>query len=92
METDEQLQPKDHLSQYPDPEQSGISLPWLDRYQPGAAENISTGLHPMPQASVRYPTQSRAVLEDSDNDSDCGQSDVEAGSVKNSSNTIVDRH
>ncbi|KAF7510876.1 hypothetical protein GJ744_005706 [Endocarpon pusillum] len=29
------------LSQYPDPEQSGLSFPWLDRYRPVAAESLS---------------------------------------------------
>lgn len=35
--------PEDRVSQYPDPEQSGLSFPWLDQYQPVAADNLSVG-------------------------------------------------
>lgn len=34
-------QNQEHISQYPDPEESGLSLPWLARYQPVPAESIS---------------------------------------------------
>ena len=32
-------------SQYPDPEQSGLSFPWLHQYQPVTAESLSSRLH-----------------------------------------------
>lgn len=35
------------LSQYPDPEQSGLSFPWLDQYQPVAAESLSARPQPI---------------------------------------------
>ena len=36
-----------HVSQYPDPEQSGLSFPWLNQYQPVAADNLSARLQPI---------------------------------------------
>lgn len=38
---------QDDLSQYPDPEQSGLSFPWLDQYQPVPAEMLSASSHPL---------------------------------------------
>ena len=38
---------QDDLSQYPDPEKSGLSFPWLDQYQPVAAESLSARLQPI---------------------------------------------
>lgn len=35
------------VSQYPDPEQSGLTFPWLDQYQPVAAEQLSARLQPI---------------------------------------------
>ena len=35
------------VSQYPDPEQSGLNFPWLDQYRPVAAESLSTRLQPL---------------------------------------------
>jgi hypothetical protein len=37
----------DDSSQYPDPEHSGLSFPWLDQYQPVAADGLSTRLQPI---------------------------------------------
>lgn len=45
MDNDQGVQ--DDLSQYPDPEQSGLSFPWLDRYQPVAADSLSARLQPI---------------------------------------------
>ncbi len=39
-------QTEEHVSQYPDPEQSGLTFPWLDQYQPVAAEQLSARLQP----------------------------------------------
>lgn len=35
------------ISHYPDPEESGLNFPWLDQYQPVAAESLSTRLPPL---------------------------------------------
>lgn len=37
----------ENLSQYPDPEESGLSFPWLTHYQPVPAENLSASLEPL---------------------------------------------
>jgi hypothetical protein len=34
-------------SQYPDPEQSGLSFPWLDKYQPVPADALAARLAPI---------------------------------------------
>ena len=39
---DNHQESEQHVSQYPDPEQSGLNFPWLDQYQPVAAEHLST--------------------------------------------------
>lgn len=38
---------QEYFSQYPDPEQSGLSFPWLDQYQPVAAERFSARQQPI---------------------------------------------
>jgi hypothetical protein len=38
---------QDDVSQYPDPEQSGLSFPWLDQYQPVPAEMLSASPWPL---------------------------------------------
>lgn len=45
MDTHQESQ--EQVSQYPDPEQSGLSFPWLDQYQPMAAEHLATRLQPI---------------------------------------------
>lgn len=42
---DTQQDSQHDVSQYPDPEQSGLSFPWLDQYRPVAAENLSRRLY-----------------------------------------------
>lgn len=38
---------QEHISQYPDPEESGLSFPWLAHYQPVAVESISARHEPI---------------------------------------------
>jgi hypothetical protein len=38
---------QDGESQYPDPEQNGLSFPWLDQYQPVPAEMLSSTPQPL---------------------------------------------
>jgi hypothetical protein len=40
------------VSQYPDPEQSGLSFPWLDQYQPVPAEILSVSSRPLTHEGV----------------------------------------
>ena len=42
---DHQTQAQD--SQYPDPEESGLSFPWLDQYQPVDAAELTSRLQPI---------------------------------------------
>ncbi len=43
----DQWESQEQVPQYPDPEQSGLSFPWLDRYEPVAAERLSTRPQPI---------------------------------------------
>lgn len=36
---------EEHVSQYPDPEHSGLSFPWLDQYQPVAEDDLCGRAH-----------------------------------------------
>lgn len=58
MDNDQGIQ--EDLSQYPDPEQSGLSFPWLDQYQPVAADSLSA--RPQPIVHVGFvPEQDEDV-------------------------------
>lgn len=48
------------VSQYPDPEQSGLSFPWLDQYQPVPAENLST--RPQPIIHEGFVPQQNSIM------------------------------
>lgn len=37
----------EQVSEYPDPEESGLSFPWLDQYHPVPAETFSTRPQPI---------------------------------------------